>query len=47
MNELLVQVGNFGFPVIVSMYLLMRIEGKMEALTTSIMQLTTVLKDEK
>lgn len=27
MNEVLTQIGNFGFPIILSMYLLIRIEG--------------------
>lgn len=35
-NELIQQVANLGFPIIVSMYLLVRIEGKMEKLTDSI-----------
>ena len=30
MEELVVLIGNFGFPVAVSMYLLIRLEGKLE-----------------
>lgn len=47
MEELLTQISNFGFPIILSMYLLVRIEGKMEALTTSIARLTTVLDQQE
>lgn len=47
MQDLFTQIGNFGFPIILSMYLLVRIEGKMEALTTSITKLSTVLEQEE
>ena len=40
------QISNIGFPIVLSMYLLVRIENKMEQLTASIQRLTTVL-DEK
>ncbi|MEG0086216.1 MAG: YvrJ family protein [Niameybacter sp.] len=43
MNELLSQIGNFGFPIILSMYLLIRIESKMESLSHTIQQLSKVL----
>ena len=43
MNELLSQVGNFGFPIILSMYLLIRIEGKIQTLSDTITQLSRVL----
>jgi len=43
MEELVVLVGNFGFPVAVSMYLLIRLEGKLETLTESIHSLSEVL----
>ena len=43
MEELVVLVGNFGFPVAVSMYLLVRLEGKLETLTESIHSLSEVL----
>ncbi len=44
MEELLVQIGNVGFPIVLSMYLLMRVEGKMEHLAESILKLTAVLE---
>lgn len=36
MDELVKMIGNVGFPIAVSIYLLVRLEGKMESLTTSI-----------
>ncbi|URZ09056.1 YvrJ family protein [Clostridium felsineum] len=36
-------IGNVGFPIAVSIYLLVRIEGKIEALTTSINSLTNTI----
>lgn len=48
MEEILQQISNLGFPIILSMYLLMRIEGKMEELTKSIQRLSIVLdKDDQ
>lgn len=44
MEELITQIGNVGFPIVVSMYLLVRIEGKMSDLTRSIDKLTDVLE---
>lgn len=45
MNELLNQIGNFGFPIILSMYLLIRIESKIETLAGTITQLSNVLEE--
>ena len=39
MEEMLKLVGNFGFPIVVSAYLLVRIEGKLNELSTSITDL--------
>lgn len=44
MEELIAQIANVGFPIVVSMYLLVRIEGKMSDLTRSINKLTDVLE---
>lgn len=44
MEELISQIGNVGFPIVVSMYLLVRIEGKMNDLSRSIDKLTDVLE---
>ncbi|AAK76911.1 hypothetical protein BJV85_003830 [Clostridium acetobutylicum] len=38
-------IGNVGFPIAVSIYLLVRIEGKMEALTSSINNLTNTINN--
>jgi len=43
MEELLNLVGNFGFPIAVSAYLLVRIEGKLNQLTASITDLAKVI----
>jgi hypothetical protein len=39
MDELWGQIGNFGFPIVVSLYLLVRIEKKLDALTEAITKL--------
>ena len=39
MEEILKFVGNFGFPIVVSAYLLVRIEGKLNELSSSITEL--------
>ena len=36
-------VGNVGFPIAISLYLLMRIEGKFEVLSNSINNLSNVM----
>jgi len=43
MEEIFNGVANIGFPIAVSIYLLMRIEGKMENLTDSINELSKVI----
>ncbi|PAB57525.1 YvrJ family protein [Anaeromicrobium sediminis] len=40
MEEIYTHIANLGFPIVVSMYLLMRIEGKLESLTKSIIDLS-------
>ncbi len=39
MEEMLKLVSNFGFPIVVSAYLLVRIEGKLNELSSSITEL--------
>ena len=46
MEEIMVLMGNFGFPVAVSVYLLVRIEGKLETLTESIRGLAEAIRSE-
>ncbi len=45
-DEVLVLMGNFGFPVAVSVYLLVRIEGKLETLTESIRSLSEAIRTQ-
>ncbi|KXG78371.1 MAG: hypothetical protein PWP45_1329 [Tepidanaerobacteraceae bacterium] len=47
MEELIAQVANVGFPIVVSIYLLVRIESKMESLTVSIHELSKVIEGLK
>ncbi|WP_099190136.1 YvrJ family protein [Tepidibacter mesophilus] len=43
MNEILGLVSNVGFPIVLSIYLLTRIEEKLENLTQSINKLNNVI----
>ncbi|MDY6826537.1 MAG: YvrJ family protein [Bacillota bacterium] len=43
MDEVVTLIGNFGFPVAVSLYLLVRLEGKLETLTESIHSLSEAI----
>lgn len=43
MQDLLTLVGNFGFPIVVSAYLLVRIEGKLNELSASITELAKAI----
>lgn len=43
MEDFLKAVGNVGFPMAVAAYLLIRIESKMDNLSASISQLSTIL----
>ena len=47
MESLVTLIGNVGFPIAVSIYLLVRIEGKMENLTNSINSLTNSINSIK
>lgn len=39
MNDMLTQIGNYGFPMIVAVFLLVRIEKKLDDLTVAISKL--------
>lgn len=39
MENLLIQIGNYGFPMIVAVFLLVRIEKKLDELTVAIAKL--------
>lgn len=43
MEDIFNQIGNLGFPIVISIYLLVRLEGKMEKLTESISKLSISL----
>jgi hypothetical protein len=44
MNELATIIGNFGFPIAVAAYLLVRIESKLTKLTESIHELSVTIR---
>ena len=44
MHEFLVSAANYGFPMVVASYLLVRIEGRLGALDASIRELTRVVE---
>ena len=46
-NDFLTIIANVGFPIALSMYLLVRIEGKLQALSDSINELSSVLVNLK
>lgn len=46
-GELFQILGNFGFPIAIAIYLLMRFEGKIDALRTSVELLSNNLKNRK
>jgi len=43
MEEIYTQIANLGFPIAVSVFLLVRIEGKLNKLTESINELSKVI----
>ncbi|WEG11940.1 YvrJ family protein [Pullulanibacillus sp. KACC 23026] len=45
MNDWVSMIKDVGFPIVVTLYLLYRIEGKLDELNTSIQQLPGHLKD--
>ncbi|MBS4804597.1 MAG: YvrJ family protein [Clostridium sp.] len=47
MNEIVEVIANIGFPIAISLYLLIRIEGKLESLTTSINNLSNTINSIK
>ncbi|MDI6600464.1 MAG: YvrJ family protein [Thermoanaerobacteraceae bacterium] len=47
MDELFSQIANIGFPIVVSVYLLVRVEAKLDNLTVSITELTKAIESIK
>ncbi len=44
METIFAQVGNYGFPMVVAVYLLVRVENKLDALTIAIIDLGKVVE---
>lgn len=44
MDELLQSIGNFGFPMVISAYLLIRVEGKLEQLARRMSEMAAVMR---
>lgn len=47
MQEIYSTIANLGFPIVISIYLLVRIEGKLNELTNSIMELSKTISTLK
>lgn len=47
MEEIYSSIANLGFPIVISIYLLVRIEGKLNELTQSITELSKVIAQTK
>ena len=46
MEELLVSISNYGFPMVLSIYLLVRVEKKLDDLTVAINSLGQVIRND-
>lgn len=46
MEEIYTNIANLGFPIVISLYLLVRIEGKLNDLTESISELSKVIGEK-
>jgi len=47
MEELLISIGNYGFPMVLSIYLLVRVEKKIDDLTLAITTLGQVINSDR
>lgn len=47
MDEMLMTVSNYGFPIVLSIYLLIRLEKKLDQLTESILSLSSKLEKKE
>ena len=47
MEGFLMSIGNYGFPMVVTAYLLVRIEGRLEDLDRSLHQLTRAVEKQR
>ncbi|HLR21779.1 MAG TPA: YvrJ family protein [Tissierellaceae bacterium] len=46
MEDIYTHIANLGFPIVISIYLLVRIEGKLNQLTDSIIELSKVISKQ-
>lgn len=44
LEEILKAIGNYGFPIVISAYLLMRLEGKLDRVAASISELSVAVR---
>lgn len=44
MDELLQSIGNFGFPMVISAYLLIRVEGKLEQVARRLSEISAIMR---
>ncbi len=47
MEEIYTSIANLGFPIVLSIYLLVRIEGKLNQLSESILELSKTIAAQK
>lgn len=47
MDDILTAAANYGFPMVVASYLLLRLEHKMDSLSASIAELVITLRNNK
>jgi hypothetical protein len=47
MDDILKSIGQYGFPMVVSIYLLIRFESKIDSLTMSIESMNTIISKLK
>lgn len=47
MEDIYSSIANLGFPIVLSIYLLVRIEGKLNQLSESIMELSKTIAGQK
>ena len=47
MEEMYSSIANLGFPIVISIYLLVRIEGKLNQLSQSIIELSNAITSSK
>lgn len=46
-NEIIALISNMGFPITITLYVLIRLEAKMDKLNESINKLSTIIEHER